>query len=85
MLTDCPNCAAASERSWHRYTARCMVCEARRIAVGEACAEAKAKGVLTPAYRAELCAVVGEEHWLCMHELVKAWQRGADATTRSAA
>lgn len=75
MLTDCPDCIAASERSWHQYTASCMVCEARRISRRPACAEAQARGVLTAAYLAELEAVAGAEHWLAVHELVKAWQR----------
>lgn len=75
-MTNCPNCIAASERSWHGFTADCMVCEARRIANGPVCAEAKARGVVTPAYKAELCAVAGDNHWRVVHDLVRAWQSG---------
>jgi hypothetical protein len=80
-MTDCPNCVAASEREWHHYNASCMVCEARRISRGKLCAEAKALGVITPAYKDELCAVAGDVHWYAVHELVCAWQRG-DALTQ---
>lgn len=75
-MTDCPDCIAASERDWHGFTAGCMVCAARHISRGPACAEAKAKGIVTPAYKAELCAVAGDVHWRVMHDLVRAWQRG---------
>jgi hypothetical protein len=67
---------AAGERAWHGFTVDCMVCEARRISRGPTCADAKARGVVTDAYKAELCAVAGDMHWHVMHDLVRAWQRG---------
>jgi hypothetical protein len=77
-MTDCPDCAAANDRQYEggRYTAQCMVCEARRIASRPVCADARARGVITDAYKAELCAVAGEVHWQAVHDLVRAWQRG---------
>ena len=74
-MTDCPDCIAAGERSWHQFSSGCMVCEARRISRGPVCADAKARGVVTPAYKAQLCAVAGENHWQAVHDLVRAWQR----------
>lgn len=79
-MTDCPNCITASERAWHGFTAGCMVCEARRISRGPLCFEAKTQGVITDAYKAELCAVAGNGHWQAVHDLVRAWQRGETPT-----
>jgi len=67
---------AAGERAWHGFTAGCMVCAARQISRGPNCADARLRGVVTPAYKAELCAVAGDMHWAVMHDLVRAWQRG---------
>lgn len=76
-MTDCPDCVTAKDRPHvgGRYSAHCMVCEARRIACSPVCADAKARGVVTPAYKAQLCAVAGENHWQAVHDLVRAWQR----------
>lgn len=77
-MTDCRDCTVASERAWHGFTVDCMVCQARRISRGPVCADARSRGVVTAAYRAELCAVAGDVHWQAVHELVRAWQRGGE-------
>jgi len=79
-MTDCANCIAASERAWHGFTTGCMVCAARRISRGPACAFAAQVGYITPEYRAELYAVAGDVHWQAMHELVRACNRGDQPT-----
>ncbi|HKX44618.1 MAG TPA: hypothetical protein VJO99_25900 [Burkholderiaceae bacterium] len=74
-MTVCPDCMTASERAWHTGMFTCLICEARRISRGPACYAAERAGVVTPEYRAELEAA-GGEHWLVVHELVRAWRRG---------
>jgi len=79
-MTACPDCVSASERLWHAYTAGCRVCEARRIARGPLCAEARSCGFLTPAYMAELRAVAGDD-WQPLHELVRRCEATMKTTT----
>ena len=71
-MTECPNCISAEERAWHQYTLGCRVCDARRIARGPECFEARRAGRITPAYLAVLRSVAGDD-WQALHELVRAW------------
>lgn len=77
-MNDCPNCTAARDRLWCGcYTAGCVACEARLLSRGPVCAEAKRRGVMTPAYLAELRAIAEHDHTdpMLVHDLVRAWQR----------
>lgn len=68
----CPNCAAArTDPHWPGYQAGCRPCRVRALASGPTFFQAAQAGRQTPAYRAALQSLLGED-WKAAHEEVKA-------------
>lgn len=58
----CPDCtAAATSPAWGGYHAKCQGCRARALASGMAFFTAKTEQRITPAYRAALHAIFGDD------------------------
>lgn len=68
----CPNCSAArTDPNWPGFLAGCRGCDVRALASGPVFFGAMRAGEVTPAYRAALKALLGED-WKAGHEEVKA-------------
>lgn len=58
----CPDCTAAQTNAdWGGYRAHCQGCQVRALAGGMAFFVAKTEGRITPAYRAALCTLFGDD------------------------
>ena len=58
----CPDCtAAAANPAWGGYHAKCQGCQVRTLASGMAFFASSQERCITPAYRAALHAIFGED------------------------
>ena len=72
-MTTCTHCTTAqTDPHWPGYQAGCRGCSIRALANGPAFFEAARAEQVTPAYRAALQALLGDEDWKAGHREVKA-------------
>lgn len=68
----CPNCTHARTKAhWPGFTASCRGCQVRALACGPAFFHATQAAQITPAYRAALQTLLGDD-WQAGHAEVKA-------------
>lgn len=61
-MSVCPDCTAAqTDANWGGYRARCQGCQVRALASGMAFFTSKAERRITPAYRAALRTLFGDD------------------------